>query len=75
MSNIRIACIQQKVWKDKYDNIEQLAEILGSGRTEGADFISLPEMWNCPYVTELYPVHPAESLGRIYYRIVDLSVP
>ena len=48
MSNIRIACLQLKVRRDKYDNIEQLAEILADGRAEGADFISLPEMWNCP---------------------------
>ena len=40
--------MQLKVLQDKYDNIEQLAEILASGSAEGADFISLPEMWNIP---------------------------
>ena len=29
MNTLKVACIQQKVKKDKYDNIEQLAEILG----------------------------------------------
>ena len=73
MSNIRIACIQQKVWKDKYDNIEQLAEILGSGRTEGADFISLPEMWNCPYVTELFPEYAEPEKGDTWLAMSTLA--
>ena len=73
MSNIRIACIQQKVWKDKYDNIEQLAEILGSGRTEGADFISLPEMWNCPYVTVLFPEYAEPEKGDTWLAMSTLA--
>ena len=44
------------VLQDKYDNIEQLAEILASGKTDGADIISLGEMWCCPYQTDLFPV-------------------
>lgn len=45
------------VLQDKYDNIEQLAEILASGKTDGADIISLGEMWCCPYQTDLFPVY------------------
>ena len=45
------------VLQDKYDNIEQLAEILASGKTDGADIISLGEMWCFPYQTDLFPVY------------------
>ena len=55
MSKIRIASLQLKVLKDKYDSIEQLAELIAGGAADGADIISLPEMWNCPYDTELFP--------------------
>lgn len=73
MSNIRIACLQLKVRQDKYDNIEQLAEILADGRTEGADFISLPEMWNCPYQTELFPEYAEPEQGDTWLAMSTLA--
>ena len=73
MNTLKVACIQQKVKKDKYDNIEQLAEILGSGQTEGADFISLPEMWNCPYKTELFPEYAEPEQGDTWLAMSVLA--
>ena len=55
MKKITIASLQLKVREDKYDNIEKLAELIALGVADGADIISLPEMWNCPYQTELFP--------------------
>ena len=55
MGRIRIASLQLKVYKDKYENIEKLAELVADGAADGADIISLPEMWNCPYKTENFP--------------------
>ena len=63
MNKIKIASLQFMVQQDKYENIEKLAEILAGGEADGADFISLPEMWNCPYVTELFPEY-AELEGE-----------
>ena len=73
MSKIRIACLQLKVRQDKDDNIEQLAEILADGRTEGADFISLPEMWNCPYQTELFPEYAEPEQGDTWLAMSTLA--
>lgn len=73
MSNIRIACLQLKVRRDKYDNIEQLAEILADGRAEGADFISLPEMWNCPYQTDLFPEYAEPEQGDTWLAMSTLA--
>ena len=73
MSKIKIACMQLKVLQDKYDNIEQLAEILASGSAEGADFISLPEMWNCPYQTELFPEYAEPEQGDTWLAMSTLA--
>lgn len=62
MNRISIASLQLKVWDDKYVNIEKLAEHFGSGELDEADIVSLPEMWNCPYRTELFPEY-AEPEG------------
>ena len=55
MDRIKIASLQLKVCEDKYENIEKLAELVADGAADGADIISLPEMWNCPYQTENFP--------------------
>lgn len=73
MSTIKVACLQLNVKQDKYDNIEQLAEILGSGQAAGADFISLPEMWNCPYKTELFPEYAEPEQGDTWLAMSTLA--
>ena len=73
MSKVKIACIQFNVSKDKYENIENLAEILASGATEGADIISLPEMWNCPYQTELFPEYAEPEMGDTWLAMSTLA--
>ena len=62
------------VLQDKYDNIEQLAEILASGKTDGADIISLGEMWCCPYQTDLFPVYAEpEQQGDAWLAMSTLA--
>ena len=74
MSKIRIASLQMNVLQDKYDNIEQLAEILASGKTDGADIISLGEMWCCPYQTDLFPVYAEpEQQGDAWLAMSTLA--
>lgn len=73
MSKIRIASLQMNVLQDKYDNIEQLAEILASGKTDGADIISLGEMWCCPYQTDLFPVYAEPEQGDAWLAMSTLA--
>lgn len=73
MNTVRIACLQLRVMQDKYDNIEQLAEIIGSGAADGADIISLPEMWNCPYQTELFPEYAEPEQGDTWLAMSTLA--
>ena len=73
MSKIRIASLQLKVLKDKYDSIEQLAELIAGGAADGADIISLPEMWNCPYVTELFPEYAEPEQGDTWLALSTIA--
>ena len=59
---IKTAVLQTKVFADKEKNIRQLEEILASGKTEGADLVTLPEMFACPYETGNFPLY-AEAEG------------
>ena len=73
MSKIKIASLQTKVYEDKYDNIEKLAELIVSGAADGADIISLPEMWNCPYQTENFPVYAEPAQGDSWLALSTIA--
>ena len=73
MSKIKIASLQTKVYEDKYDNIEKLAELIASGAADGADIISLPEMWNCPYQTENFPVYAEPAQGDSWLALSTIA--
>ena len=59
---VKTAILQTKVFAEKEKNIRQLEQILASGKTEGADLITLPEMFACPYETGNFPLY-AEPQG------------
>ena len=63
MQKIKIASLQLKVYEDKYENIERLAELVADGAADGADIISLPEIWNSPYQTDLFTVNAEPEQG------------
>ena len=73
MKKITIASLQLKVHDDKYENIEKLAEIIAGGAADGADIISLPEMWNCPYKTENFPVYAEPGQGDSWLALSTLA--
>ncbi len=73
MNCIKIASLQMKVYEDKYENIEKLAELIASGAAEGADIISLPEMWNCPYQTENFPLYAEPEQGDSWLALSTIA--
>ena len=73
MSRIKIASIQLKVQEDKYDNIERLAELIADGAAEGADIISLGEIWNSPYQTDLFPVNAEPEMGDSWLAMSTIA--
>lgn len=73
MNTIKIASLQTKVYEDKYENIEKLAELIASGAADGADIISLPEMWNCPYQTENFPIYAEPAQGDSWLALSTIA--
>ncbi len=73
MSKISIACLQFDVKQDKYENIENFAEIIGNGKVDDVDIICLPEMWNCPYQTELFPEYAEPEFGDTWLAMSTLA--
>ena len=73
MSKIKIACLQTHVYEDKYENIEKFAELIGDGAARDADIISLPEMWNCPYRTEMFPEYAEPEGGDSWLAMSTIA--
>ena len=74
MSNIiKIASLQTKVSPGKFVNIDNLADIFGRGLIDGSDIVSLPEMWNCPYQTEMFPKYAELEGGDTWQRLASLA--
>lgn len=65
---VEVLCLQPMVGRDKSRDLEQVAEMLetaihGTGEQERRpDIVVLPEMFNCPYQTDLFPDY-AEEIG------------
>ena len=73
MNKLKIASLQLAVNEDKYDNIEHLAATVADGAAEGADIISLPEMWNCPYKESLFPVYAEPEKGDSWLALSTIA--
>lgn len=70
---IKTAVLQTKVFADKEKNIRQLEEILASGKTEGADLVTLPEMFACPYETGNFPLYAEAEGGPSWQALSALA--
>ena len=73
MQKIKIASLQMKVMEDKEQSIERFAELIGNGAADGADIISLGEMWNCPYQTENFPVWAEPEKGDTWLAMSTIA--
>lgn len=72
-NTIKIATVQSKVCKDKYENIENLAELFADGNMGGTDFVVLPEMWNCPYIAKSFPEYAEPETGDTVLAMSTLA--
>jgi predicted amidohydrolase len=67
--HFKVALCQMRVVEDKNENIAHALEIISQAAPQ-VDLAILPEMWNCPYETSLFPEYAEEadsspSLGAI----------
>ncbi|MFA0834542.1 MAG: carbon-nitrogen hydrolase family protein [Methanobacterium formicicum] len=60
--NFQVALCQMKVVADKSENIARAISMIHEA-APNSDLVILPEMWNCPYQTSLFPEY-AEERGN-----------
>lgn len=57
---VKVALCQLAVTSDKAQNIAHAKEVIEKAADDGAQLILLPEMWNCPYSNDSFPVFAEE---------------
>ena len=70
---MKIAQIQAHVYAEKEKNIAALNNRLETLKDEKIDFVTLGEMFNCPYITKNFPVYAEEDKGITWKQLSDLA--
>lgn len=66
---IKIALCQHKVVDNKDENLDKAKIFIDKAKEYEADIVVLPEMFNCPFDTELFPKY-AEKEGNFTYQFL-----
>lgn len=69
MAIIKTAAVQMSTVEDKMENVEAVRRYLEQLKADKPDFVVLPEMFCCPYQTELFPVYAEPEGGEAWKRL------
>lgn len=61
MTKIKLALCQMNVVDDKKENLKKASAMIGESAARNADFIILPEMFNCPYSNDKFIEYKEEE--------------
>lgn len=61
MTEIKLALCQMNVFDDKEGNLKKAGSMIARGIDNNADFIILPEMFNCPYSNDKFIEYAEEE--------------
>ena len=70
---LRVLQWQMRVPREKKDALEQAKAGCEKAKGCGADLLALPEMFCCPYETELFPLRAEPEGGETFQRCSDLA--
>lgn len=73
MSHINIAICQMMVSDNKVQNLNEAQEMIEKSVVMGADIVVLPEMFNCPYQTSLFPDYAEDYPGESTTLLSNLA--
>lgn len=71
--NLKIAAVQMKVSDDKARNLQTAARSIARLASQGADLIVLPEMFLCPYQTDLFHTYAEPAAGPAVNQLAHLA--
>eukprot|EP01025_Chloroclados_australasicus_P055327 TRINITY_DN6680_c0_g1_i2.p2 TRINITY_DN6680_c0_g1~~TRINITY_DN6680_c0_g1_i2.p2 ORF type:complete len:156 (+),score=9.46 TRINITY_DN6680_c0_g1_i2:38-505(+) len=69
--NVKLGLCQMLVRKEKEANIQTAEKYIRDAASQGADLVVLPEMWNCPYSNDSFPVY-AENIPDVNTALKDV---
>ncbi len=64
MEKIHVGVVQMMVTEDKQHNLEKAAGFIEQAAERGASLVVLPEMFNCPYDNDYFPLFAEEGEGK-----------
>ena len=73
MDRIKIYQAQMRVPDRTEDALAAAAEIMAHAASLGADMVTLPEMFCCPYETKNFPLYAEEEGGRAWSHCSSLA--
>lgn len=68
-----LALVQMAVGSEKEKNLEKAALMVEEAAAAGADVVVLPEMFACPYQTELFPKYAEPEGGPMWQALSDMA--
>lgn len=73
MNHFQVAAIQLAVTDDKANNLNAAVLGITNAAEAGADLVVLPEMFLCPYQTDLFPLYAERSNGPTFNTLSSLA--
>ncbi|MGD1821065.1 MAG: carbon-nitrogen hydrolase family protein [Pleomorphochaeta sp.] len=70
---MKIAQIQMKVQKEKKDSLNLVKKIIKTQIPNDVDFIALPEMFNCPYSMENFPLYAEREMDTVWRECSNIA--
>lgn len=73
MGKMKVVLLQTKVSERKQENLDAVEEKLQMLREEKPDLVMLPEMFNCPYQTDLFPLYAEREGGESWQALSRMA--
>lgn len=73
MAKIRTALLQTPVSPEKEKNLDRIAEVLERDILRDVDLVTLPEMFACPYDTQVFPEYAEPEGGPTWQFLSRLA--
>ncbi|HHV72744.1 MAG TPA: carbon-nitrogen hydrolase family protein [Clostridia bacterium] len=74
MTRLKVALIQMRVVDKKEENLKKAAAMIGKAAEMGVELAVLPEMFNCPYQNDKFPLYAEKEGGPSWEKLAGLAL-